>query len=372
MASRVNIIKAVKNVSNIQDAELCQSSYCNGPLGPLCYGGGFGLCFPLTTSSNKKYAFKVWFTDISDIQDRLVKISKYLETVNLPYFVGYSFLKNGLNIPSPNPEIIPALKMEWIDGLSLKQYVCEVMTSPASESEKKAKILSLVEKFKKCFKQLHDNHISHGDLQHENILIVKDTVDSVSIRFVDYDSVYVPTLGQCDQNTKGYSGYQHPDRTNSDNEQLPSTEKDDYFSEKIIILSLLIFAYYPDVYKEIDITKNEQEFLFASGDFNDMSNSRVYCFIKKQNTLPAEIKDLFDEICKDLQKPLEDIESLRYPNVGKYVRHSEDTNLVDPDWLDRFKQEHKREVSGKNTYPKKDIQGSSKTYTPNPDKYNRS
>ncbi|MBQ3655654.1 MAG: protein kinase family protein [Bacteroidales bacterium] len=364
-------MEAIENVGNIQDAELYQCTYDEGPLGPLYYGGGFGLCFPLTTKNQKKYAFKVWFNEISDIQKRLIIISDYLKKVNLPYFVTFSFLEKGLNIPSPNPEIISALKMEWIDGISLKKYVCEVMEYSKSEDEKKQKMLNLVELLKKCFKQLHDNHISHGDLQHDNIMIVKDDTETISIKLVDYDCLYVPTLGHCNQNTKGYSAYQHPNRTNANIGQLASTEKDDYFSEKVIILSLYIFAYYPNVYQEIDITKNEQEFLFDNSDFNNITNSRVYRFIKKQNpiTIPKEINDLFDEIIDDLQKPLTAIKSLHYLGGSKYDR-PEQKDIIDSDILAEFLEEQAKEKNH-HTYSKTIVQTSSKPYIPNPDKYNR-
>lgn len=77
--------------------------------------------------------------------------------------------------------------------------------------------------------KLHEHHISHGDLQHGNILI--DSNDELFL--IDYDSVYVPELdGECDI-IKGLKGYQHPKR----GENKKANEKVDYFSNTLLIIT---------------------------------------------------------------------------------------------------------------------------------------
>ena len=74
-------------------------------------------------------------------------------------------------------------------------------------------------------KELHAAGVSHGDLQHGNIMVNADG----SLILVDYDSMYVPSLEGYADEIKGLVGYQHPARW----ENCKCSPKADYFSEKV-------------------------------------------------------------------------------------------------------------------------------------------
>ncbi len=125
----------------------------------------------------------------------------------------------------------PILKMEWINGESLSTYIEKNLTNPAA-------IQSLSQKFIELAKNLEQNSIAHGDLQHGNIIVVGE-----EIKLVDYDGMYVPGLDGMLSNEIGHPNYQHPIRS----------EKDfgpylDRFSEWIIYLSLKAISLDPSLW----------------------------------------------------------------------------------------------------------------------------
>jgi serine/threonine protein kinase len=124
---------------------------------------------------------------------------------------------------------------------------------------------------------LHANQISHGDLQHGNILVTPQG----EVRLVDYDSIFIPELKDEVDDIKGLAGYQHPSRSKN----LKLSHKSDYFSELIVYLSLIALAKNPDLFIKFDL-ENTEYMLFAQEDFKDIENAKIY----------SDLKGLDDEI----------------------------------------------------------------------------
>lgn len=346
LPTRDNIIESIKNIDNVLDKELSGFNYQLSGFGePLYYPGGFGIVFPMSNNNSKKYAFKVWYTEIADIQSRMQKVSDYLKLCNLPYFVDYSFTPGGMRIPSSvtnggeeecEDNILDTVKMEWVEGKMLKVYIDSLLKNPAAISQNtRDELLGLANKFKECFKTLHSKQISHGDLQHGNIVIVTSSGDS-EIKLIDYDSIYVPTLPpNTEQNTAGIAGYQHPDRINGNT--CVSTEKDDYFSEKIIYTSLLILSKFPELWLDpkAKVKKNDYGLLFTGRDYTDFTNSYIFDFVKKQND--SELNQLLDEIAKDLSGNISNIEPLsgtQFVDTEKFKKKSKVKKTLTPEEME--------------------------------------
>lgn len=155
---------------------------------------------------------------------------------------------------------------------------------------------------------LHKYHISHGDLQHGNILID----DNDNLFLIDYDSVYVPELqGEADI-IKGLKGYQHPKR----GDNLLANEKVDYFSEQIIYLSILAIAEKSSLVEKYQVEDSEQ-LLFSFEDFKDLENSQVYVDLMQLGGLfPILLKILSDYLDEDDICNLEPFTTL----VDKYTK----------------------------------------------------
>jgi serine/threonine protein kinase len=159
--------------------------------------------------------------------------------------------------------------------------------------------------------QLHRVSISHGDLQHGNILVRNNG----SLVLVDYDSIYVPSLKGYKDEIKGLVGYQHPARW----ENTYISEKNDYFSELIIYTSILALSYFPNLWRELNI-ENTETLLFSSEDINSGGNSSIF---RKLESHP-QLKDLSIAIKKALQcKSIEDLLPLEKAIIPEYQRMTE-------------------------------------------------
>ncbi len=263
-------IETIKNTiekqysTAIHDTKLTGYKPLPGLLGPMFYPGGFGVVFPLANASGHKYAFRVWHKEIPGIKERTGKISAYLQTLNLPYFVEFDYVSGGLTVKDDHgAQTVDTVRMEWIEGQNLHEFITS-LKEDCSEKEFKSKMRTLAENFKRMFKNLHQCQISHGDLQHGNIVILPD----LSIKLVDYDSVYVPTIAGEEQITVGLSGYQHPVRKFSCDK---AAEYDDYFSELIIYSGLLILSVDPSFWPDDEDEIDNFSFLLTEKDFEDIS-----------------------------------------------------------------------------------------------------
>lgn len=221
------------------------------------YVGGFCVVFPFVTACNKKYAVRCWYVNVSKAKERIKIISAELQKVNLPYFVGFNYIDKGL---STNEGVQPIVIMDWVDAMPLKQYI-NIHIHEADV------LYSLADKFKTMVSELHKNKISHGDLQHGNIMI--NTVGNIVL--VDYDSMYVSGLEDFDDEIKGLEGYQHPSRWDN----LKMSSKADYFSELIIYTSILAFAKCPSLWEDRQVFDTET-LLFSAEDIKSKGNAPIF------------------------------------------------------------------------------------------------
>lgn len=230
---------------------------------PFVYTGGFNMVFQLE-HQQKKWAFRVWHAPMGDNKHRYLKISNYLQKSNLPYFVDFIYDEKGLSV---NDKLVDTIRMEWIEAQEFKVYL-------ENYKNDKQKLEKLASDFLEMVKTLHKNQISHGDLQHGNILID----NSGKIILVDYDSICTPEIEGMKELVTGLRGYQHPSRFQSDKASL----KADYFSELIIYLSILAIAEKPDLWDNYKV-KDTEYLLFSDEDFKDIEKSAIYSDLKTLN-----------------------------------------------------------------------------------------
>lgn len=258
--SKINIDDIVISVTTpalILDTFIKNGTFHELPTGDVeMYTGGFTLVFPVKVNG-EKWAFRCWYVDLGNMRSHFQTLSGVFSKLRLPYFCDFAYVDDGIVVGGKK---YPTTRMRWIEGKNLKQYIC------ANRNDKK-KIKNLANNFVKMITTLHKYHISHGDLQHGNILID----DNDNLFLIDYDSVYVPELqGEADI-IKGLKGYQHPKR----GDNLLANEKVDYFSELIIYLSILAIAEKSSLVEKYQVEDTEQ-LLFSFEDFKDLENSQVY------------------------------------------------------------------------------------------------
>lgn len=270
MLNVVDIIQSIQVPQLIKDIYINKGTPILDSRGrPVHYTGGFAVVFPFLVNGNK-WAFRCWSANIGDVEKRLHILSTELKRLQLSYFCDFAYEATGIIV---NGISYPTTRMQWVDGKTIKDYLCEHKTQ--SEIIKK-----LAHDFLKMCNILHQNKIAHGDLQHGNILVSSDG----NIYLIDYDSVYLPALQGENDIITGLPDYQHPAR--KVNKFV--SEKLDYFSELIIYLSIRAIAEAPSLIDKYKV-EDADRMLFAKEDYEDIRHSEIY---KDISALGEEFKEL--------------------------------------------------------------------------------
>lgn len=243
------------------------------------YSGGFCVVFPYETPT-KKYAVRCWHAEVSDAKERTQHIAKALKNSGLPYFVGFDYYEDGIMTPQG---LQPIIVMDWVEAIDLKKFLAKYITYPNIINE-------IAENFKSMVADLHRCHLSHGDLQHGNIMVKPDK----QLILVDYDSMYVPALKGKSDEIKGLPGYQHLSRWKN---QLIS-EKADYFSELVIFLSLKALAKMPTLWHELNMEETDT-LVFSGEDIQSKGASYIFQRLRSD----PELVPLVDRLCEFMSKP---------------------------------------------------------------------
>jgi serine/threonine protein kinase len=283
MPNKSDIINAVNNLDSfLKVKELKGATVKKNQNGqPFFFTGGFNMVFQLEKKSTK-WAFRVWYIYLQNLKVRFQKIAKYLTSNKLSYFADFIYDENGLLV---NGTFIDTIRMVWVDGLLLKDYL-------KLNLQNKQKLVDLAKSFLEMCNELHKNKISHGDLQHGNIIIDK----SGNIKLIDYDSICVPDIEGEEELIAGLKGYQHPTRLNSKN--LASL-KVDFFSELIIYISIIALAENSSLWNEYNVEATEV-LLFDEEDFTNITQSKIYNSLL--NISSYEIKVLLGILTEYLNK----------------------------------------------------------------------
>src|SRR5204863_449060 len=139
--------------------------------------------------------------------------------------------------------------------------------TPDVESLKK-----MAERWSALVQQLQEMKITHGDLQHDNVMVVGD--EPV---LVDYDGMCVPALDPPDPKKKleqlefGKPAYQHPARAA---EKLGADL--DHFSAWVILVALRAVAADPKLYVEYVLKTDNENLLFTPHDMTVPATSKLW------------------------------------------------------------------------------------------------
>jgi len=181
----------------LDDPELQGGSVGLNPLGlPRPISGSFASVYQMSCG-NKEFALRLFLRNILDGHKRYALISEFVQRDNLPYTVTFDYLNKGIKIRG---EWFPGLKMDWVDGHQLDDYIVEHLENPE-------KLEQLASNFLKMMRELCIAGIAHGDLQHGNIIVCNE-----ELRLVDYDGMFVPKMAGWQANELGHPNYQHPSR----------------------------------------------------------------------------------------------------------------------------------------------------------------
>ena len=257
--------------------------------------GAFSIVFPIDMVS-KTFALRCWVKEVGNVKNRYEKITAYLKQVNLPYFIDFEYVPEGILV---NGIKYPITRMEWAEGVSLREFIEQNLQNPHA-------FKVIADEFQKMVSTLHKHGIAHGDLQDGNILLKRNS-NNVEIKLIDYDSLFVPKLRGQPEQILGLPEYQHPKRMVGSGQ---ANEKADYFSELVIYLSFLSLAEKPELWNQFK-DKTERGLLFSKEDFENPDKSDIFQALEKLSSdvqqLAATLKDFCAKTSIDQLAPLEAI-----------------------------------------------------------------
>lgn len=309
-----DIINSVSVPALIKDDFIKRGKFRRLPNGDLqvCVGG-FSVVF-LVEVDGESWAFRCWHHTLDAAQSRIKCLSDKLKRIGLPYFINFDYSEQGIIV---NGCIYPTTRMRWINGRNIKEYICYYQNDSH-------KLFELAANFFKMTQDLHRCSIAHGDLQHENILV--DQYGKIFL--IDYDSMYIPeeSFSKAKNTTNGKDGYQHPARANC----IYAGKKLDYFSEVIILTSILAIAYKPELIKKYDF-EDSDTMLFKKSDFVNFVSTKIFSDLSKLGEifviLLKVIQHYLGKTDIDDLSPLENAVNLASPTnaicIADYLKNAE-------------------------------------------------
>jgi hypothetical protein len=281
--------EAIQNPAQcFADPELRQGEAETNELGlPAPRSGNFADVYAVASGANK-WAVKCFTRQIPGLQERYQQISLHLAQYKPSFMVDFSFLQQGIRVRG---EWYPILKMQWVEGATLNQFV-------KSNLHKPQLLDVLCQLWVKLSVRLRRVNIAHCDLQHGNVLMVPGSkAKELQVKLVDYDGMCVPALTLLKSIEVGHPAYQHPQRQR---EGIYNLEVD-RFSHLVIFTALKALTIGgKDLWEKYDDGDN---LLFKPADFVAPTKSRLlYELLKSGN---AEVAGLARVLVEAATEPLD-------------------------------------------------------------------
>lgn len=225
---------------------------------PLPRSGNFADVYQVRGAAGRDFAVKCFTRPVVGLDTRYEHVSRALAKANLPFAIGFTFLAEGIRVAG---EWRPVVKMDWIDGLQLNQFVRENAGKPAA-------LDGLLRAWVWTCKRLREAGIAHADLQHGNVLLVPGPKPgTVGLTLIDYDGMYVPALANRPSGETGHPSYQHPERA-AKRVYSPDLDR---FPHLVVAAALKgIVALGPGLWDRYDTGDN---LLFSESDFQNPAAS---------------------------------------------------------------------------------------------------
>src|SRR5262245_25145158 len=94
---------------------------------PLPRSGNFADVYQIRGADGRNWAVKCFTRPVVGLDERYQKIGELLGKLRLPIAVDFTFLAQGVRVRGA---WFPAVKMEWVEGLLLNQFVRENVAKP--------------------------------------------------------------------------------------------------------------------------------------------------------------------------------------------------------------------------------------------------
>jgi hypothetical protein len=186
------------------DPELRAAEPVTNALGlPVPCSGSFADVYHLRHPAGGSWAVKCFTRSVAGRQERYHEVSRHLSGARLPFTIDFTYLEEGIRVRG---RWYPVVKMQWVEGFLLNQFVRDNLTRPAL-------LENLLGLWARMARRLREADVAHGDLQHGNVLLVPGSrTAKLALKLIDYDGMYVPALDGRPAGEAGHPAYQHPQR----------------------------------------------------------------------------------------------------------------------------------------------------------------
>ncbi len=216
-----------------RDEELRASTFRASGSGAAVWSGGRAAVFQAHVPGGGRLAVRISITTAADqLRVPYLALARWVEANPMPFLARTEWVDGGLVVDTNE---VSLLKMEWVEGTTLDDYVDDCIGAGRD-----ADLLRLAEDWRAAMAAMSSARIAHGDLHAQNILIDHGRV-SGRVRFVDYDSLWLPELNELPGEV-GHQAYQHPLRRWG--------EHMDAFGAAVVYLSLRAVAVRPALWKD--------------------------------------------------------------------------------------------------------------------------
>ena len=216
-----------------RDEELRVATFRLSGNGAAVWSGGRAAVFQAQIPDGAKLAVRVSLTtDGGRLRVPYLTLAQWAQSNPMPWLARTQWVDSGLVIDNTE---VSLLKMEWIDGLTLDEYIDDCVSDGRSTD-----LLRLAQEWRSALNAMASARFAHGDLHAQNIMIAQDGVTS-RLRFVDYDSLWLPGVLEPPSEI-GHQAYQHPSREWG--------EHMDAFGASVVYLSLRAVAALPLLWRD--------------------------------------------------------------------------------------------------------------------------
>jgi hypothetical protein len=232
------------------------------PIKVYLFGSGAFAAVFKGSLHGTNYAIRCFLTAEDETINRYKIICDYLKDIKASWKTECEFIENEISI---NGNCYPILKMEWLNGLLINQFVSNHLSDN--------NVLTGLQKQLVAISFEMDNYkIGHGDLQCGNIIIT-GTSSNFQVKLIDYDGMYVPTLANKKAIEKGRSEFQHPKRT-----MYNFNPEMDRFSFWVMITALEALKVDKTLWREVmqGGFNTLDNFLFTVQDFLNPNQSNLF------------------------------------------------------------------------------------------------
>ena len=255
--------EAIQNpASSFSDPALKNGEVTVNAIGlPVPRSGNFADVYQFQDGNGKMWAVKCFTRKVAGLQERYAKIDEHLSNARLPFTVGVKFFEQGIRIRG---EWFPLLKMEWIEGFPLNEFVRDNAGKPQY-------LHALMTMWAKLTARLRDSNFAHADLQHGNVLLVPASSGTkLGLKLIDYDGMWVPALADRHSGEIGHPNFQHPQRLkdrlyNADVDRFPH-----------LVIGCALRATLIGGQALWDKFDNGDNLLFKEADLKDLASASVF------------------------------------------------------------------------------------------------